>query len=177
MMRQPIVRGVYAAVLAMMASLFVEARAADSLRQSEGMSLVGTWRLVEYANRLDPKGRFSEEGTWTFPYGEKPAGYFVYDPTGHFTIHIMRMPSPKPFASGDDQTPTINELKNVYEGYVAYFGTYSIDATEHSLIHHIEGSLQPGNIGKDQTRPFELVDDRLIIGDQQTWRRVLERVR
>jgi lipocalin-like protein len=136
--------------------------------------LIGTWRIVVFEDRKDEKDPNSE---WTYPYGKNPKGYFVYDETGHVTIQIMRAPPPAKFASGDDKKPTLDEAKAAYEGYVAYFGTYTIDEASHSVIHHVEGSLGPSYIGTDQKRPFELSGDRLIIGDQKTWRRVLERVR
>ena len=136
--------------------------------------LIGTWRLVSFEDRKDEKDPNSE---WTYPYGKNPKGYIVYDETGHVTVQIMRTPPPAKFASGDDKKPTSEEAKAAYEGYVAYFGRYTIDEASHSVIHHVEGSLGPSYIGTDQKRPFELSGDRLIIGDQKTWRRVLERVR
>jgi hypothetical protein len=38
-------------------------------------ALVGTWRLVEFAD-LD------KDGKWQYWYGEHPRGYFVYDAPG-----------------------------------------------------------------------------------------------
>jgi hypothetical protein len=39
-------------------------------------ALIGTWRLVEFAD-LDKNGK------WQYRFGEHPRGYFVYDATGH----------------------------------------------------------------------------------------------
>src|SRR6266487_27467 len=136
--------------------------------------LIGTWRLVSFEDRKDEKDPNSE---WTYPYGKNPKGYIVYDETGHVTIQMMKTPPPAKFASRDDHKPTPEEAEAAYEGYVAYFGTYTIDEANHIVVHHIEGSLSPSYFGTDQKRPFELSGDRLIIGDQKTWRRVLERVR
>jgi hypothetical protein len=132
--------------------------------------LIGTWRLVSFEDRDDPNGE------WTYRYGKNPKGYFIYDETGHVTIQIMRTPPPPKFASGDDAKPTPEEAMAIYSGYSAYFGTYTVDEARHIVIHHVEGSLRPSYIGTDQERPFELSGDRLIIGDQKTWRRILERV-
>ena len=68
-------------------------------------------------------------------------------------------------------------MKTAFTGYVAYFGTYTVDAAKNVVIHHVEGSLKPSFIGTDQPRPFILAGDHLIIGDDKTWRRVLERVK
>src|SRR6516165_3853553 len=110
----------------------------------------GTWRLVSFEDRKDEKDPNSE---WIYPYGKNPKGYIVYDETGHVTVQIMRTPPPAKFASGDDKKPTLEEAKAAYEGYVAYFGTYTIDEASHSVIHHVEGSLGPSYIGTDQKRP------------------------
>lgn len=133
--------------------------------------LIGTWRLVSYEDRDEPNGE------WKYRYGKNPKGYFIYDQTGHVTIQLMRTPPPQKFASGNDAKPTPEEALAVYGGYSAYFGTYTVDEAKHVVIHHVEGSLRPSYIGTDQERPFELSGDRLIIGDQKTWRRVLERLK
>ena len=133
--------------------------------------LIGTWRLVSYEDRDDPNSE------WKYRYGKNPQGYIIYDQTGHVTIQIMRTPPPPKFASGNDAKPTPEEALAVYSGYSAYFGTYTVDEAKHVVIHHVEGSLRPSYIGTDQERPFELSGDRLIIGAQRTWRRILERVR
>jgi Lipocalin-like domain len=133
--------------------------------------LIGTWKIMAFEDRADPNSE------WTYPYGKNPKGYFVYDNTGHVMIQIMKTPPSLPFASGDDEKPTGEEVKTAFTGYVAYFGTYTVDAAKNIVIHHVEGSLKPSFIGTDQPRPFILAGDRLIIGDNKTWRRVLERVK
>ena len=136
--------------------------------------LIGTWKLVAFEDRKDEHNPNSE---WIYPYGKNPMGYFVYDNTGHVMIQIMKTPPPARFASGDDEKPTAEEVKAAFTGYVAYFGTYTVDAAKNVVIHHVEGSLKPSYIGTDQPRPFILAGDHLIIGDDKTWRRVLERVK
>src|SRR5580704_2358694 len=53
-------------------------------------TVIGTWRLVEFAD-LD------KDGKWQQRFGETPRGYFVYDPTGHVHIQIMKAPPLAPF--------------------------------------------------------------------------------
>jgi hypothetical protein len=136
--------------------------------------LIGTWRIVAFEDRKDKNDPNSE---WTYPYGKNPKGYFVYDETGHVMIQMMRTPPPSKFVSGHDNKPTPQEALAAYNGYVAYFGKYTVDEARHVVIHHVEGSLGPSYVGTDQERPFELLGDRLIIGDQKTWQRILERVK
>src|ERR1700757_652273 len=51
----------------------------------EASALIGTWRVVEFAD-LD------KDGNWQYWFGDHPRGYFVYDATGHVHIQIMRVP-------------------------------------------------------------------------------------
>ena len=53
-------------------------------------SIVGTWKVVKYEDQ-------GADGTISYPYGEHPDGYFVYDATGHLSVHIMRTPALKTF--------------------------------------------------------------------------------
>jgi len=118
--------------------------------------LVGTWRVVRFVD-TDPSGKV------TYPFGEKPRGYIVYDPTGHLSVQIMRMPAQPTFAAGDDDKGTDAEVRAAYDGFVAYFGTYRVDEVNSVVIHVVEGSLKPSYTGTDQPRPFKLDGDVLII--------------
>jgi hypothetical protein len=133
-----------------------EARTSQASRGSAAARLIGTWRLVKFVN-TDPSGKVSH------PYGTAPLGYFVYGPTGHLSIQIMRTPATRPFASGDDDKGTDAEIRSAFDGYVAYFGTYRVDEANGVLTHVVEGSLKPSYTGTEQPRPFTLEDDRLII--------------
>ena len=139
----------------------------------EANALVGTWRLVEFAD-LD------KDGKWQCRFGKRPAGYFVYDATGHVHIQIMKVPALAPFPEAklnDGNLPSPEHAIAAYTAYVAYFGTYTVDEETRVVTHHVEGSLAPDFIDTDQPRPFKLEGDRLEIGDGKTWRRVLQRVR
>ena len=71
---------------------------------------------------------------------------------------------------------TQNRSRALLDGYVAYWGTYTIDAAAGVVIHHVKSDIGNGYLGTDQRRPFRLEGDRLVIGDGKTWTRVLERV-
>lgn len=122
----------------------------------DGDALVGTWRVEEIRD-TDAAGKV------TYPYGEHPIGYIVYDPTGHVHVQVMRTPAPPPFASGDDGAGSDAEVRAAYLGYAAYFGTYDVDARTGTVVHRVEGSLMPGYNGTDQPRPFKVQGDELAI--------------
>jgi hypothetical protein len=73
--------------------------------------------------------------------------------------------------------PTADEAKLAITGYIAYFGTYTVDESAHTVTHHRTGNLTPGS-PVDVVRRYEFVsDDRLIlrlVGNQNelTWERV-----
>lgn len=130
-------------------------------------NLVGTWRLIS-AEDFD-----SQTGQWVpYTFGNPPCGYFFYDATGHASIQIMTTP-PQQIATPDSPTP--DEALAIFNGYIAYFGTYTVD--EANIYHQVEGAWDPSQVGTVQTRPYELSGDQLIIGDQVTYKRVLERVK
>jgi hypothetical protein len=136
-------------------------------------SIVGTWKVVKYEDH-------EPDGTIRHPYGENPLGYFVYDPTGHLSIHIMRTPPLKSFPGMRDGTGDPARYQEAFLAYVAYFGSYTVDAAKSTVTHHVEGSLRPDYTGTDQVRPFRIEGDRLIIEirqGQQYLRRELVRVK
>ena len=139
----------------------------------EAHALIGTWRLLDFAD-LD------KDGKWQHRFGEHPRGYSVYDATGHVHIQIMKVPPLAPFPEAKVSVgtpPSPEHALAAYSAYVAYFGAYTVDAEKCVVTHHVEGSLAPEFTDTDQPRPFKLEGDRLEIGDGKTWRRVLERVR
>ncbi|MBI3303272.1 MAG: lipocalin-like domain-containing protein [Deltaproteobacteria bacterium] len=138
---------------------------------------VGTWKLVSIDARR-PNGEAAPDR-----YGPNTIGFIMYDATGRMAVQIMRPARPS-FASGQVDQATPEEIKAAFDGYGAYFGTYEVHETEGFVIHHVEGSLFPNNVGTDQKRFFELSGDQLILkpppqqvaGEQQivriTWQRV-----
>jgi hypothetical protein len=80
-------------------------------------SIVGTWRVVKYEDR-------GADGTVSYPYGKSPVGYFVYDATGHLSVHIMRTPAVTTFPGMREGTGDGASYRDAFLAYVAYFGTY-----------------------------------------------------
>lgn len=94
-------------------------------------------------------------------------------------IQIMKVPALPPFPEAkltDGKPPSPEHALAAYTAYVAYFGTYAVDAEKRVVTHHVEGSLAPDFTDTHQSRPFKLEGDQMEIGDGKTWRRVLERV-
>lgn len=140
-----------------------------SLRKLQ-KEIVGTWRLMSAEDRASASDPWVN-GTFGIP----PSGYFIYDATGHASIQIMTTPPVKLADPTSPDSPTPAEALEIFNGYIAYYGTYTLD--EENIYHQVEGAWDPRQVGSVQTRPYELKGDQLIIGDQITYIRVLQRVK
>ena len=101
--------------------------------------LTGTWRLVSYEGR-DSKGQVQ------YPLGERVTGQLVYDAGGNMSAQIMK-DARSAFASNDAVRGTDREVREAFEGYLGYFGTYAIDPAKRTVTHHVQGSSFPNAIG------------------------------
>jgi hypothetical protein len=91
----------------------------------------------------------------------KSVGMLTYDNAGHMSVHIVRGDRPA-FPNGRAQA-TDREKAAAFETYTAYYGTYTFEPENGIVIHHLEGSLSPGQIGQDNIRYFELQGNRLTL--------------
>jgi hypothetical protein len=123
-------------------------------------ALIGSWRLISYEDR-------GLGGVMAYPYGRTPAGLLVYDATGHMAIQIMKQPPPD-VASDDWEKFTAGERVALYDGYVAYFGRYEVDASRGDVIHLPEADLSRLYIGKREVRHFVLDGDHLVLSEEWT---------
>ena len=112
-----------------------------------GDKFTGTWRL------LACEGQWSD-GRVSYPYGHEPGGMLVYDGRGSFSGQIMARERPE-FVTGNLLKGSADEVRAAFEGYVAYYGNYTVDAAEGLMIHQVEGSFFPNWIGERQIRRFE----------------------
>lgn len=131
-------------------------------------AIAGTWRLIEFAN-LD-----SVTGTWKYPYGKNPKGYFTYTKNNIVNINISAE-FPLKISEDSSKKYTIHLYDYIWQNSFGYFGTYSVDVTNSVVTHHVQGGCIPYYIDTDQKRQFTLKGDTLIIGDLKTWKRVLVR--
>ena len=111
----------------------------------------GTWRL------LACEGQWSD-GRISKPYGDGPCGLLMYDVQGRFSGQIMARERPA-FATGNLLKGSDAEVRAAFEGYVAYYGRYTVDEAEGLMIHEVEGSFFPNWIGERQVRRFEFTGD------------------
>jgi hypothetical protein len=106
---------------------------------------VGNWRLVTFEN-FDEQGRSSPNAL--------DVGRIMYDAEGNMAAHLMRTER-KPMS-----TPATDaERAASYASYVAYFGRYTIDTSNNSVTHHVEGSLNPNWVKTPLVRYWQFSPD------------------
>jgi hypothetical protein len=110
---------------------------------------VGTWRLVSIES---PESRL---------FGGTPVGVLMYDAGGNVAVQIMR--NPRPDLAGGPAFPPAKEVQAAYKGYYAYYGTWEVDEQRGIIKHHLEGSLRPGDVGKDFIRAYKFTGNQLAL--------------
>ena len=113
--------------------------------------LIGSWRLVSYET-IDVAGRKGR------PYRDA-VGRISYDENGNMAGQVMRPDRPH-VGGGDAQA---QQARSAYVGYIAYFGTYEVAADGRSVVHHVEGALNPAWVGGDQVRSLRFDGEHLVL--------------
>ena len=116
--------------------------------------LVGNWTLVSYVTE-------NPDGSRGRPYGNA-IGRLSYDEHGHMAGQVMR-PDRTLVTPGDWQS---QQVRSAYAGYIAYFGTYEVDAGGDTVMHHVQGALNPGWVGGVQVRRIKFDGDLLVLSTQ-----------
>jgi hypothetical protein len=115
----------------------------------------GAWILASYEQR-------KADGTVSHPMGEAPVGRITYDAAGRMSAQLMRRDRPR-FASNWRQEGAANEIKAAFDGYIGYYGPYTLNEKEKTVTHHVECCSFPNWVGTDQVRHYEFDGDRLIL--------------
>jgi Lipocalin-like domain len=134
-------------LLALSLTLIVPAAFAADTSADLQKKFVGSWKLI------------SIEGPNQSGSG-KPSGMIMYDNTGHMSVQIARAVRPT-FSSSANATE--KEKAAAFETYVAYYGTFTFEPKNGIVIHHLEGSIVPGQVGQDNIRYFKLIGNRLTL--------------
>lgn len=128
----------------------------------------GVWKLIRCESR-DAEGQVRE------PFGPHPVGRIVYDRSGRMSAQLMnpeRAGSLYSPTGGVSREATEEEVRKAVAGYVAYFGTFSVDETRRVVIHHVQCALDPAWVGSDQARDYEFQGNRLTLSAGLSGRRI-----
>lgn len=155
-------------------------------------TIIGTWALVEAWDIGD-----FQPGQKTYPWGNPPAGYWVYDKSGHFSLMISQNPALQipldPF-TGSPQSGWLNpsapwEVPNelLIETFAtanpyAYFGTYEVqmdsnNPNQGNILHKVFSDVLRVYTNTVQTRPFAFDGPNFInVGTPGSYLRRLQRL-
>jgi hypothetical protein len=119
-----------------------------------GGRLVGVWRVTSYDDRVSP------EAPWSASYGADVDGVIIYHESGWLSVGV----------SGGGR----------FDAYLARFEIIEASAEGNDVVgtvnHEIVASSMPELLAIDQSRPFRVNDETLVLGDEETWRRVCRRL-
>ena len=155
---------IFVLALAQAASVSVEAQANNPF--------VGTWRLIS----IETRGADGSIAPGPNPVGGvNPTGTVMYDAAGHVSLQIM--PSGRPATLNILQPLSPDQAKEALFGYIAYYGTYTLDLRARVMHIHFDGSLNPSMVGTDGERYYEFNGNRMTFRAGANTRLSWERVR
>jgi hypothetical protein len=143
-----------------------QASAADNTARGAAGSavnqLVGGWSLVSRVTTSSDGKIVADPGL-----SATPKGVLIYDAAGHVAAQLSR--PGRTVGMLAEECRDVERVKGTADtaqtilGYDAYFGTYTVDAREGVVTHHLESALFPGDVGKDIKRRFSISGDTLTI--------------
>jgi hypothetical protein len=81
------------------------------------------------------------------------------------------------FAAIREASP--DDIRDILTGFASYFGTFDIDESTRTVIHHVQVSLIPSWVGTDLRRIYEFANNNQLIltaaSDQGTTRLIWQR--
>ncbi len=122
---------------------------------SLSLPFAGTWRLISFEAK-------DATGEVTYPMGPDVTGVLMFDRAGHMAVQLMRPGRPR-FASADPVRGSPTEIKAAFEGFLAYYGTYTADPARGTVTHHIAGCSFPNWVDTTQERYFRFDGDHLTL--------------
>jgi hypothetical protein len=115
---------------------------------------VGTWRLI--SRTITHDGKPVKDAV----LGDHPIGYIMYDASGHMAVQLTRTDRTGNMDCSNVPAADKNN-PSACDGYIAYFGTYTLDEINHTVTHNVEGTVFARDVGKHQMRHYEFSGNEL----------------
>ncbi|MFO1081569.1 MAG: lipocalin-like domain-containing protein [Reyranellaceae bacterium] len=121
---------------------------------------VGSYRLESFELAFD-------DGTVEHPLGRDAEGLIVYTREGFFTGQMMQRGRPR-FAQARQSAAqkdfgSDREVRDAFNGYVAYWCTFDVDEANSIVNHRIVGALLPNWEGQVNVRHYRFEGDLLVL--------------
>jgi hypothetical protein len=78
-------------------------------------------------------------------------------------VQLFRPDRPTAIDCSTSASAQSDNSPQLLNGYEAYFGTYTVDETNHTVTHHLEGALAAADVGRNLIRQFQVSGDKLTI--------------
>lgn len=128
-----------------------------STSAEQAKALIGHWALVSWTGETD-------DGATVAHGGDYPLGDLIYLDSGRMAVQIQS-DGRDPFGSTDREAGTPTERAIAYSTYNAYCGTFTVPQPG-VVVHRVELSIHPDQVGMDKRREFELDGDELTLRTQ-----------
>lgn len=115
-------------------------------------NVIGTWKLTKFEMKTDDK--------ITYPYGDNPSGYLIYNENGHMAVLISKKDRKNVSTEDITNIPEI-EKSQLVDGFLGYTGKYEVLTDR--IVHHVELSFIPNWIGRSLERFHQLKEGCLIL--------------
>ena len=112
---------------------------------------LGTWKLQSFTTEDMVTGQKTDM------FGAHPSGYLIYGPDCRMCALLVK----EGRAAPETLIPTDAERVELYGGFIAYAGTYSIEGDK--VSHHIDASWNQAWTGTTQVREFKIDGNALYI--------------
>jgi hypothetical protein len=123
-------------------------------------SFSGVWKLDKWDFTDGATGQVS------LPWNGRARGEFRFDEKGGVAVQMMHEDRPLESPIGGPswaESLTPEERRQVLDGYVAYWGKYTVDDQTKTLNIQAEGSIRPGWAEGKQQRKFEFSADGKVL--------------
>ena len=140
-------------------------------------TIQGCWQMIEAWNIDDP----THPEQKTYPWGQPPLGYWVYDPAGNVSVQISINPPlsniPHNVNWWDlDSNSVTKDMVESFDNYLAYFGTYTVDYKTGVVTHNVVTDVLRAYTGTAQPRNFKFENGDLVIYQTDSYLRRFKRV-
>jgi Lipocalin-like domain len=121
--------------------------------KSERDRFIGAWRVVAISDTR-PDGTEVPD----LYLGPHPTGLLIYEASGYLCNGLM---NPERAKWANPSKASKEELAASAQSYDTYCGTYQVDEQQKEVVHHLEISLDPNQVGLDLVRTYVFDGNRL----------------
>jgi hypothetical protein len=75
----------------------------------------------------------------------------MYDASGNMSAQLMKTERAR-FRGRDPALATDAEVRDAFDGYIGYYGTYSVDDSMRAVTHYVHGASFPNWTGTNLVR-------------------------